>query len=419
MEMADNFLEEQRKKQQMAAIERASIQSDTLTKDQTSKAMEAALGVQKPLLGSEAPGNLSMQRQLVKELNDEQNKFALTRQIVADSPRETAQIIDQAPASDAVKSVVKNIAADPNMLRAKQEEIEEKKQSGKELGLVDSFVDSLQFFLPTAIGALVGGIVEGSEGALAGAEAAQKLGDAKREYDLKKQKFGQDSAEAENARRRLEQADRRLALQEEDLRAKMGENEARQSRFERNLELNLEKFGFSKEQAAQFSNEQAKEFGELTAVKDNLAALNPKGLDFSGWASGRLNSWASSIGFTPTKDMSFVEFESGLISAVSAFAKARSGTAVSQQEFDKLEKVLGRPSDSPQMLKTKIRRFNEEIDRIIRAKANTIIKGQSLKAETARKFLNEEPSPAPAAPKRVYTKKDYEEMQRQKKKRGW
>ena len=53
----------------------------------------------------------------------------------------------------------------------------------------NNFLEALSFFLPTALGALVGGAIEGTEGAVAGAETATSLGASFRDHQLKKEQM--------------------------------------------------------------------------------------------------------------------------------------------------------------------------------------------------------------------------------------
>ena len=62
---------------------------------------------------------------------------------------------------------------------------------GKEVGVKDSFMEALTFFLPQIGGGLVGAAFAGTEGAIAGAEEGGKAGAAFRDFKLKKAEFNQ------------------------------------------------------------------------------------------------------------------------------------------------------------------------------------------------------------------------------------
>jgi hypothetical protein len=125
------------------------------------------------------------QRQIAKEIINSPEE---TTSKAADMDRKSFNtIVDNQAAPDAVKEIIHSMP--PRQIEMKQAEIQQKKAEGKELGLVDSFLDSLTFFLPTALGAAIGGAFEGSEGAVAGAQQATALAQAKREFDLKQEEL--------------------------------------------------------------------------------------------------------------------------------------------------------------------------------------------------------------------------------------
>jgi polyhydroxyalkanoate synthesis regulator phasin len=79
------------------------------------------------------------------------------------------------------KQIKENINNPEKMQRSIENTIGNKKAS-----LTDSFMESLAFFMPQALGAGIGALFEGSAGALEGASIAGDLAKQKRDYDLQR-----------------------------------------------------------------------------------------------------------------------------------------------------------------------------------------------------------------------------------------
>lgn len=84
------------------------------------------------------------------------------------------------------KQIKENINNPEKMQRSIENTIGNKKAS-----LTDSFMESLAFFMPQALGAGIGALFEGSAGALEGASIAGSLAKEKRDYDLQRERLEQ------------------------------------------------------------------------------------------------------------------------------------------------------------------------------------------------------------------------------------
>jgi len=84
------------------------------------------------------------------------------------------------------KQIKENINNPEKMQRSIENTIGNNKPS-----LTDSFMESLAFFMPQAIGAGIGALFEGSAGALEGASIAGSLAKEKRDYDLQRVRLEQ------------------------------------------------------------------------------------------------------------------------------------------------------------------------------------------------------------------------------------
>jgi hypothetical protein len=128
----------------------------------------------------------------------------------------------------------------------------------------DQFKEALSFFAPTMIGALGGALIEGTEGAVAGAEAGTSLGTSFRDYQLKKAQLEQkktpsplDIAKLQVSQGNLEQ--RKQELEEQKRRSGSLAEERGTRREERDLD-----------RAVSFK----KDFSARAEVKKFVEALN-------------------------------------------------------------------------------------------------------------------------------------------------
>ena len=128
----------------------------------------------------------------------------------------------------------------------------------------DQFKEALSFFAPTMIGALGGALIEGTEGAVAGAEAGTSLGTSFRDYQLKKAQLEQkktpsplDIAKLQVSQGNLEQ--RKQELEEQKRRSGSLADERGSRREERDLD-----------RAVSFK----KDFSARAEVKKFVEALN-------------------------------------------------------------------------------------------------------------------------------------------------
>ena len=78
-------------------------------------------------------------------------------------------------------------ALNPDNLEKSGAQSQKDKNEGKQPSVSDQFFEAIGFFMPTIVGGAVGGIIEGSEGALAGAELGMKAGKQFADYKIAQQ----------------------------------------------------------------------------------------------------------------------------------------------------------------------------------------------------------------------------------------
>jgi hypothetical protein len=326
-----------------------------------------------------------------------------TRMISQSAPEQVATILDQAPAPDNIKNQAKRIHADPQALARKHNEIENKRVEGKPLGLLDTFLEASAFFLPQALGAAVGGILEGTEGAVAGAEEGGRLGTSFRQaklqqeqLELRKAKTEADISQGERAlgiraeqaqatEQRLAQAEERLQIQRQEESRKEREARLRQERFEQQQALNIDKFGLTTKKSEELSDKQVDDLSNIQVALDQVNDFNFKALTTTGPVEGRIRSVAESMGIESNLD--FVELKAQVNATLADYMKAISGAAISEKEAERLSAILPQAKDSAPAFKAKLARFERQLRSRLKTKVTGITKGQVLRSASAKRFL--------------------------------
>lgn len=332
-----------------------------------------------------------------------------TRLINQTAPKEVQQVIDAVPAPDNIKNMTKKIYNDPQALARKHQEIEQKRVEGKPLGLLDTFLEASAFFLPQALGAVVGGVLEGSEGAVAGAEDAGKLGSAFRQHqmqqeqlELRKTKTAADIAQGDRALgireeqaqasdQRLQQAEERLEIQRQEESRKDREAQLRQQRFEQQQSLNIDKFGLSAKKSGELSDKQVDDLSNIQVALDQVNDFNFKALTTTGPVEGRVRAFAESLGVESNLD--FVELKAQVNATLADYMKAISGAAISEPEAQRLSAILPQAKDSAPAFKAKLARFEKQLRSRLKTKVTGITKGQALRSKAAKRFLEGDEKP--------------------------
>lgn len=329
--------------------------------------------------------------------------------IASTAPNEAKVVVDQMPGDDSVKFQVKKMFDDPKMLQQQQASIAQKKAAGQPTGMVDNFVDALTFFLPTALGAAIGAIGGGNAAGAAGAQAGTELGNAYRQYGLDKAKlqqqqmlneqemllrqnqaaYYQNRADATQAnmgfrQQEIENAKTRLELEKDREQRLLGQGNVKQDLAREKQSLASQQFALSQEKAAQLSDKQLNNIGEIQNVKNQLDSFNLDTLNSTGPIEGRIKNLASNMGLST--DAKFEDLKAGIGSTLANYIKSMSGTAASDREVARLQSILPSVKDNNLQFITKLNRFKKELGGHLDTKFNLIAKGQSLKAKTVEKI---------------------------------
>jgi len=334
--------------------------------------------------------------------------------IAASAPEEAKTVVDNMPGDDSVKMQVKKMFDDPKKLQQQQMSIQTKQAQGQPMGMVDSFVDALTFFLPTALGAAIGAIGGGNEGGAAGAKVGTDLGDAYRQFGLDRAKMAQQQqlnaqqmllqqqqaeyyqqralAAGENVDLRKQEilnAQQRLELERQREGRLTNQGTAKNEATTRKQDLADRMFEFTKAKAGQLSDTQVKDIGELTNVKNQLDSFSLDTLNSTGPVEGRIKTLASNMGLST--DAKFEDLKAGIGATLANYIKSMSGTAASDREVARLQSILPSVQDNNLQFITKLNRFKNELGGHLDTKFELITKGQPLKAATVKK-LKEAPT---------------------------
>lgn len=167
------------------------------------------------------------------------------------------------------------IAKDPSSIIVARQQAVQKTDKNEKSSIKDSFMEALTFFLPQVGGMVVGGLIDGTEGAIAGGMEGERLGASFREYKFKKQemegKTSTDPLELERldiSKKNLEARQQQLKLEQQ--RAEGLDEERDERRYERSQDRVLkQKEQFTKQADVQKSIEQLRQIKDL----ENLAEV--------------------------------------------------------------------------------------------------------------------------------------------------
>ena len=137
------------------------------------------------------------------------------------------------------------------------------KAQGKQPSVKDQFFEAITFFLPTIVGGVVGGALEGSAGAFQGSKIGMEAGKQYRDYQLAQQRQQPDALEAQ----RLQISKSNLELRKQEIKEQLKRTEnLEQDRNFRREERDIERAIRSKEA---FSKRD-----DVKKVKERMANLN-------------------------------------------------------------------------------------------------------------------------------------------------
>lgn len=173
-------------------------------------------------------------------------------------------------------------------------------------------------------------------------------------------------------KRRLEQADRRLSLEE-------AREKGKQERFDK-------RFSLLKEKESQLSNTQIAQLASFKNVQDQIKSI--KELKFTvetGPAVGRYKPILQLFGVYAGDDWNKLTAETA--SVMANYVKSISGATVNKQEFDRLATVIPRMTDTNEQFNDKLIQFQRINDRTGGSLLKAIKEGQPLKREVVELML--------------------------------
>jgi len=312
-----------------------------------------------------------------------------------------------------VKDLIKSMPElDPDLQRNVGNDIDlkNKGQHDKRSGPASQFTEALSFFLPQIIGGLIGGAMEGTEGAVGGIEASGQARDA----FLKHQQTNRTLASKEN------QSDYKTFVDSEGSPVtKVGDKffnldkkqvpskgithatTFRQTRsldqrntegVDRNDRFN-KKYDLDKQKASQLTPKQVEGRANMTNVLasiDRISALK-KGVDTGPFA----DKWGRLTEYFDKQPQGFTELKSETSDSLAKYVKALSGAQVSEMEAQRLGAIIPNTSDNDETFKKKLKIFKTIMEDNQAAFDQAIKSGQPLKAgqivglqEAEKEFLS-------------------------------
>ena len=303
-------------------------------------------------------------REAVK-VAEEQVKVVEGTGDIADNPAIANKIIDRSDMSTMQKKQAREETSNPEKLARSVEA-----GSSGQGSVKNSFMESLAFFMPQAIGAGLGALFEGSQGAVAGAEMAGKMAKEKRDYDLQVQNRQMTPYQQEQTRLREEQ----LKLDKQAEKRRMS-----------GLDLARDRFGFSKEEAAQLSEKQTEAIGAFSKTLDSIDRIRALKKDVvTGPISARIQALGELVDAAPKK---FTQLKSEVKSMGNQYIKAITGAQMSEAEADRLMAVVPVDTDADEVFVTKLATFEKIVERNRDAVLNAIRTGQPLRRSTVDAML--------------------------------
>ena len=303
-------------------------------------------------------------------LKDEERKIPQKdiKPIVKEAQKKSNVILNKKEEKQTVKTM-----QDPK----KVEKAVDKAEKGKG-SVSDNFTAALMHFVPLVAGTALFGEdvgVSAQEGVNTALEAQRKAG-------LEERKVAAEEQRAEPSQM-TEFQRQSLALREQQLNLEKGA----ESRRTKGLELNLDKFGLTKDQAAQLSEQQTKSFGDIEAVTRGLERITAlKGGVNTGPVASRGQSALELVGQASPE---FTELKAETEANVAAYIKAISGAQASDLEVQRLKRVAPTITDDDETFNNKLNAYSKIIEASKKSLAKAIATGQPLKKGTIDDIIDE------------------------------
>lgn len=142
---------------------------------------------------------LLLQQAVTEKKSEELAQKVQGAEVVASNPVAASKIVNESDAPEAVKKQVKTDLQSPEKISQSLQRSEAAKEQGKAPSIKDQFIESLTFFLPQIGGAIIGGLLGGSDAAIAGADEGGKLGKSFRDFKVKQQELALEEEKIKGA----------------------------------------------------------------------------------------------------------------------------------------------------------------------------------------------------------------------------
>ena len=321
-------------------------------------------------------------------------------------PRVAGKLAKKAGLSVAQQDqTIETAATKPEAMAEKVVTNEMDRKQNKPVSTKDSFMEAFTHFLPQIGGMAIGGLLEGTEGAIAGGKQGAALGASLREHKLAKRQEERKDRQEDRKDKALElkqikatEPDKltawqkaQLKMHEEGMDAREIEESRRREKLkldEKKLGLSREKFGLSKQQVSQLSGKQVETLSNFNSVLASVDRINEKIPKIkSGPLAGRAQTLAQFADLAPKE---FTAMKAETTNALAAYVKSISGAAVSELEAQRLQGIMPHVNDAPDVFEQKTKTFQRIVRDNKKIFAQAIATGQPLKAGTIKGLMEAE-----------------------------
>lgn len=308
------------------------------------------------------------------------------------------------------KKIIKKKVSSPE----KVARIVQKEQEGEKMSVSDQFVNALTYFGPNMLGMAIGGLFEGTEGAIAGGEAASGLAKQYRDDKMKEEahKAKLEDTLVDNATNA-----RRVDMEEKRMNAKSGGKgmfkwQQAKGLYEKDADGKLHPLSYEANsgeyvntltgkkvdpkniysdaqrrmiQSGQLSGKQQEAVSGFDSTLRGLASIDElKGDVNTGYFAGKGQKIGEKFGFA---DESFTSLKAETENIKASFLKAMSGAQVSDREAARLAQIIPNIEDDDNVFSAKSGTFRKIVERNKDALLASIRTGQPLKKEIVEDML--------------------------------
>lgn len=275
----------------------------------------------------------------------------------------------------------------------KQAEIvlNENSNNNNKPSVTNSFLEALTFMIPTALGAGVGAVIDGGEGAVAGAEYAGNLQKSFIDYKTKQQELRNKQLTIENNLKAKPKTIQQSGFIDKNtgepaiFDPNTGIYKTSSGRVISSKDLKEGVQGRFEAKAAEVSDKQQdaiKAVSETSNAIKRIKELKPK-VNTGAFIS----PYQSSKEVFGLADKEFTELKTEVKSVSNNYIKAITGAQMSEAEAERLMAVIPQIDDDDNVFNTKLETFEKIINANKDALLESIKSGQPLKRETINKML--------------------------------